>query len=190
VSHRVLVLPALLAILIFTAFCGCDSEQQTQPVTVSEPVVDSAAQAPVPSDSPSIATPWIARNGQIIFESSVDSSTGDGLRLTLLQDGIARVDYFGTDSATSTGTYRIENHTRLQLDFGVDDPWLPMELSTVDGSLVVHAPDKEQIIQIAVEAGYRREDITEEDVQAAFHGWPLRQSTSGKPIENETPSTQ
>jgi len=111
------------------------------------------------------------------------------LRLTLLRDGSAKVDYLGSDSATSTGTYRIEDQTRLQLDFGFDDPWLPMELSTEDGSFIVNPPDKERIIQVAVEAGIPREDISDEDVRAAFQGWPLRQSTGDSPSDNETPST-
>lgn len=112
------------------------------------------------------------------------------MRLTLTHDGTAKVDYLGNDSATSTGTYRIENHTRLQLDFGVDDPWLPMTLSLADGSLVVNAPDQAQIIQLAVDAGIQREDITEEDVQAAFQGWPLRQSSGDERLENKTPSIE
>ena len=145
---------------------------------------------PTPNDSPTIIASWIAEHGQITFDSSVDPSTGDGLRLTLLQDGTATVDYLGSDSASSTGTYRIENRNRLRLDFGVDDPWLPMELSMTDGSLIVNAPEKQQIIELAVQAGIKREDIREEDIQAAFQGWPLRQSTGDEPIENNPPSTQ
>jgi len=180
----------LLWFFVSTPFCGCDSKREAQPVTVGESVADSPAQSSAPIVSPSIITPWIEQHGEITFVSSVDPSTGEGLRLTLTHDGTAKVDYLGNDSATSTGTYRIENHTRLQLDFGVDDPWLPMTLSMADGSLVVNAPDQAQIIQLAVDAGIQREDITEEDVQAAFQGWPLRQSSGDEPLETKTPSIE
>ena len=173
----------MLVPLIVAALGGCDSREELRPIAVSPPSDDRPAQTKVIADSPSIIDAPIEKYGQITFESTIDPSSGGGLRLTLFPDGTAKVDYLGGDSATSTGTYRVENRTRLQLDFGVDDPWLPMELSSVDGSLVINAPDKEQIIQIAVEAGIAREGITEEDVRAAFPGWPLRQASGIEPAE-------
>ncbi len=180
---------AMLVPLIVAALGGCDSGEQPPPVAVSRPSDDRPAQTTVIAEPtviakpPSIIDALLKQDGQITFESTIDPSTGGGLKLTLLQDGTAKVDYLGDDSATSTGTYRVENRTRLQLDFGVDDPWLPMELSSVDGSLVINAPDKEQIIQIAVQAGIAREGITEEDVRAAFPGWPLQQASGVEPAE-------
>ena len=182
-SHRLIRDSALLAPLIVAALGGCDSGEQPRPRAVSRPSNDRPAEPTVIAEPPSIIDALLKQDGQITFESTIDPSSGGGLKLTLFPDSTAKVDYLGDDSATSTGTYRIENRTRLQLDFGVDDPWLPMELSSVDGSLVINAPHKEQIIQIAVEAGIAREGITEEDVRAAFPGWPLRQASGIEPAE-------
>lgn len=116
-------------------------------------------------------------HGKIIFDSSraPTAATVDALQLTLSKDGRANVEYFGADSETTAGTYRIDDIGRLLLDFGVEDPWLPMQVTIENGALIVNAPTKKEIVQMAIDAGFAADEITDADMAAAFEAWPLRQ---------------
>ncbi len=121
----------------------------------------------------------LSQSGSVAFSSRRGQDTGAAVdfRLTLQPMGIAKVEYFGGETGTETvsGNYVIGGEGKLRLDFGPDDPWPPMQLTLEEGVLVVSAPDKEEIIQAAVQSGIDRDEITDDDLELAFDAWPLKQ---------------
>ena len=167
-----------MAAAVFLAGCGGSKDSQL----ASGPDVESRSDQVAASETASLTEvaravrDVLERDGKIAFASSVGAGAAGnaGVRVVLLPDGAARVDYLGTDPATSNGTYRLDPNDQLQLDFGADDPWLPMTVTATDDALLIQTPDKEQVVAAAVAAGIPREEITDADIEGAFVGWPLR----------------
>jgi hypothetical protein len=114
--------------------------------------------------------------GEIVFSPQPDAAVaiGGSLKLTLSDTGAARVDYLGEQPGSSSGRFRIDPDDRLILDFGADDPWLPMPITIEDGRLLINAPDREAIRAAALEAGIPPDQITDSELESAFELWPLR----------------
>jgi hypothetical protein len=186
-------LKSLLPLVICLLVVGCGSPVPAGLATVAEGEV-SATPEPLPSQEllPASATVFagertsdllarsLAEHDSVEFDShSASQQPGESaMTLTLLRDGRARVVYRATESEVSSGTYSVDDQDRLKLDFGPYDPWPRMRLTVDHGIIVILAPEKEEVIRIAYEAGVSREEISDEDVAAAFQAWPLQQTAS------------
>ncbi len=168
----------LLLLLVSVILIGCGGSEPSISIAEKPPSDDTVARS---SDTTNPAANAVVakleKSGSIVFASHDGQSTGSegALTLTLLPGGIAKVDYNPGEGEPTSGSYTMEDSGLLKLDFGADDPWLPMQITSQDGTLLVNAPDKEEIIRTAFEAGIRRDEITEEDIKMAFQAWPLRE---------------
>ncbi len=93
--------------------------------------------------------------------------------LSLLPGNVAQTQFEG-DADSRRGTYAIDASDNLLLDFGPDDPWLPMPIKKERDAFVIAAPDADAFVASMVAQGIPREDITDEDIREAFQSWPLR----------------
>lgn len=170
-----------LLLLISATLVGCGStEPLDAAATVTLPEAIPSPSASLQSQASIAVDALLKKIGSVAFVSHDGRSTdAEGrLTLTLLPEGIAKVVYDGAETETTSGNYQIDASGQLQLDFGPNDPWLPMPMTIENERLLVNAPHKEEIIRAAVQAGIARNEITDDDLQAAFGAWPLRQSPS------------
>ncbi len=158
--------PSLFAFAVIALLTGCDSPSPSDSVKI---VPALGVETPQPqSEVASALESQMKENASLNFDSSDGQFT-----LSLFRDGVAKVKYTEDDDVSS-GVFSIDEQDRLLLDFGPDDLWLPMPINLADQSLVIGAPSREEFIQVMVQSGIGREDITDEDLDAALQSWPLK----------------
>lgn len=133
-----------------------------------------ASGKPLVFHSSDLADPQDETNVDAEQDAEQDAELTGGVKLTLMPDQLAAVEYIGEQTETFEGTYRIDANDRLMVDFGPEDLWLPMRLTIQGDWLLINTPDREVVVRTAVEAGIEAEEITAEDLALAFQGWPLR----------------
>ena len=197
----------IVSIIVLAMIIGCDrnkevaSRQRDQQLGANE--ADPEVIAPPPADpaptvSESVILPSdhraakliaqrLNQGGTIRFDSQTGKAPGNdepSLSMTLHVDGVVRLVFDNDEQDASVGEYAIDKECRLQIYFGPDDPWPPMPVSESKGALLIHPPSNRDVIQVMVDAGLDRADITEEDIGAAYEGWPLQ-----CPLEPSSPES-
>ena len=186
-------------LLLTAAFCGCqrggesrasDDQELTSggEIAIEEIDAPEADQAPTVSDSVVVPSDHQAakrvveilnRSGSIRFDSQqVESQDqlSQSIRLTLFVDGVVKLVFDNDEEGVSVGEYAIDKDCRLQIYLGPDDPWPPMPIAASEEGLMIHPPGRDDVIQALVDAGLKREEITDQDIVSTYEGWPLQSS--------------